>query len=318
VSPGEDPRVSVVVLAHRGSAALAKAVRSVVEQDHRPLELVIFENGSTTRVPEIPGDAGVELVRGESEVNLGVAGGRDAAARLACGELLLFLDDDAVLAPGAIGRALDAMRAPEVGAVAFNVRDPVTRAPALWYHPYAPDDWSGRPFEASSIIGCGSMIRRSCFEALGGFWDGYFREAEEFDFSWRLIDAGWTIRYAPDAVVEHPERSEPHFRFSVSSNLLMVWRLMPLPLALRQTAFLVALFSARALRNGQLRELAAALALAGRAAPRALRDRTPLKPGTVDYLRRVHAPQGLGKRLRWSLRPLEAPAPLGGQPAAVR
>ena len=48
--------------------------------------------------------------------------------------------------------------------------------------------------------------------------------------------------------------------------------------------------------------------------PRAWRERSPLNRETVRYLRRIHACQGPGKRLRWSLRPLAPPPPSGVQP----
>ena len=44
---------------------------------------------------------------------------------------------------------------------------------------------------------------------MGGF-DEYFGSAEDFDFTWRLTDAGYRLRWVPDAVVQHdwgtPER----------------------------------------------------------------------------------------------------------------
>ena len=68
-----------------------------------------------------------------------------------------------------------------------------------------------------------------CFEALDGFWEGYFREMEEIDFSWRLLDAGWSIRYEPRAAIEHEERTKRLYRYAVPSNMLMLWRLLPAP-----------------------------------------------------------------------------------------
>jgi GT2 family glycosyltransferase len=308
--------VSAILVAHRSTPALGRAIRSVLEQDHPVHELVLLGNGAAIELPPLAQDAGLAVVTGTSKSNLGVAGGRNAAARLASGDLLLFLDDDAVVRRGSLRRAVAAIESPGVGAVAFNVVDPASGRPALWYHPYDLSTWSGRAFEAYTVIGCGHLVRRNCFEELGGLWDGYFRELEELDMSWRLLDGGWTIRYEPDAVVEHPERTAKHFRHSVASNLLMTWRLMPAALAFRQTAFLLSLFAARAVRNREVAEFVGALGQALRGARRLARERSPLGQPTVDYLRRVYACQGPGKRLRWSLRPLPPPPPFGGQPGA--
>jgi GT2 family glycosyltransferase len=310
------PTISAVLIAHRSTPELAEAIRSVLAQDHPVHELVLLGNGASVELPALARAAGVAVITGTSSVNLGVAGGRNAAARLASGDLLLFVDDDAVLRPGSLRRAVGAIESPGVAAVAFNVVDPASGRPALWYHPYDPSTWSGRAFEAYTVIGCGHLVRRNCFEELGGLWDGYFRELEELDMSWRLLDGGWTIRYEPGAVVEHPERTATHFRYSVGSNLLMVWRLMPAGAAVRQTAFLVSLFAARAVHNRELGDFLRGVADAVRGGRRLARERSPLGRPTIEYLRRVYACQGPGKRLRWSLRPLSPPPPFGGQPAA--
>jgi len=306
---GVGPKVSVVLVSNRTDDALRAAVASVTEQDYRPIEIVLHGNGAPIDL-EVSPAPGLTVRRGASERNLGVAGGRNAAAALAGGEALMFLDDDAILRPGALRRAVEALEsASEVGAVALRVIDPVTGRTALWYQPGDADVRGAEAFDASSFIGCGNLVRRSCFDRLNGFWDGYFREMEEIDFSWRLVDLGLRIRYEPEAVVEHPERSKRHLRHSAASNLLLVWRLLPAPLALRQTCCKLVIFVLRALRHGELGELGRGMADALRGARRLRSERSPLSPATVLYLRRVHAPQGLGKRLQWSLRSLEAPAP---------
>jgi len=313
--PLAEPSISVVIIGTEGSRGIERAVRSVFAQEPRPAELVLFGNGGRLTPPSRPPD-GVAVVLGSSERNLGVAGGRNAAAKLASGDVLVFLDDDAVLRSGALASAAATLaRRPKVGAVAFSVVDPASGQPALWYHPFEPGVWGRHAFEANSVIGCGHAVRRSCFEDLGGFWDGYFRELEEVDLSWRLIDRGRVIVYQPDAVVEHPERAARHLRHSVRSNLLLLWRLLPAGLALRQALLKSGLFLARAVRHGEMRECLVGFSEAARGVRSA--RRAPLGPETVRYLRRVHAPQGIGKRLQWSLRRLPPPPPLGGQPGSV-
>jgi len=300
-----------------GRPSLAAAISSVLAQDHRPLEMILFANGAAVDVDALPHDDGVPVRTGGSPHNLGVAGGRNAAARLAGGEHLLFVDDDAVLHEGAITAAVGRLEAsPEVGAVAFRIVDPSSGRPTLWYHPYDREQFTRRDFEASTVIGCAAMFRRHAFDALGGFWDGYFRDFEEVDLSWRLIDAGWTIRYEPGAVVEHIDRLL-HTEPSTRSNLLAVWRLLPPGLMVRQTVVKLCVFAVRAAANRQLRQFASGVVGAVRLAPRARRERSVLSEATIAYLRRVHAPQGYGKRLQWSLRPLAPPAPRGGQPASA-
>lgn len=47
---------------------------------------------------------------------------------------------------------------------------------------------------------CNSLIHRSVFDTIG-YFDGDFEAGEDIDFSWRAVDAGFKIRYTPNAVV---------------------------------------------------------------------------------------------------------------------
>ena len=47
------------------------------------------------------------------------------------------------------------------------------------------------------------MLRRTAFEAVGGFDDGYFMFFEDVDLGDRLGRAGWTNLYVPAARVTH-------------------------------------------------------------------------------------------------------------------
>lgn len=297
-------RVSAIVITNRADDVVAHALASLAAQAHRPLELVLFGNGAEVAPPPAVAEAGVEVVTGASPVDLGVAGGRNAAAALATGDALLFLDDDALLRPGALDaavRALDA--APDVGAVAFRVVDPRTQRTALWLYPLDVATWEGRRFDAPTFVGCGGLVRRDVFQRLGGFWEGYHREVEELDLCWRMLSAGWRIRYEPDAVVEHPERVDRRlYRYAVPANVVLPYRLLPAGLAARQAAVKVPLFALRALRHREVGDFVGGLRLLPAMLRRARRERAPLDARTVAYLRGLHAREGWRGRVQWGLR----------------
>ena len=230
-------KISAIVITNRQDDVVADALASLAAQDYRPLELVLFGNGATLEAPRAVVDAGIPVRIGSSPTNLGVAGGRNATAPLATGDALLFLDDDAILRPGAIRHAAQALQSgDDVGAVALRIVDPHTRRTALWLYPMDVAEWEHRRFDAHAFVGCGGLVRREVFESLGGFWTGYFREMEEIDFCWRAISAGWRIRYEPDAVVEHIERDRRIYKFHVPGTVGIYWRLLPPGLALRLIA----------------------------------------------------------------------------------
>ena len=62
-----------------------------------------------------------------------------------------------------------------------------------------------RPREVPWAVGAFLLVRRSAFDAVGGFDEAQWMYAEDLDLGWRLREAGWTTRYVPDARVLHEE-----------------------------------------------------------------------------------------------------------------
>ena len=94
-----DCLVSVVVPVYNGERHVAAALDSVLAQRHRPLEILVVDDGST--------DSTVRIVRGYApEVRLiererqGPPMARNAGVRAAAGEFIAFLDHDDLWSPG--------------------------------------------------------------------------------------------------------------------------------------------------------------------------------------------------------------------------
>jgi GT2 family glycosyltransferase len=49
------------------------------------------------------------------------------------------------------------------------------------------------------------LVRRTAFDAVGGFDERQWLYAEDLDLAWRLARAGWRTRYEPRAIVHHEE-----------------------------------------------------------------------------------------------------------------
>jgi N-acetylglucosaminyl-diphospho-decaprenol L-rhamnosyltransferase len=79
----------------------------------------------------------------------------------------------------------------------FLPRNRFTRA-------YTQADWDRRTErDVDWVSGACMLVRRSAFEAVGRFDEGFWLYAEELDLSTRLRDAGWRIRYTPRLEVLH-------------------------------------------------------------------------------------------------------------------
>jgi GT2 family glycosyltransferase len=225
------PRYGCVVLTMgRRPDDLRIALDSLLTQ--RGVELDVVVVGNEWEPVGLP--AGVRSVG--SPENLGIPGGRNLGVPHVRGELLFFLDDDASLAsPGALARMGERFAADPALAVLQPRVAPRSGGKAArdWVPRLRVGDRS-RSSDVTVMWEGAVAMRRSVFEAVGG-WPGEFRFLHEgVDLAWRMMDAGHRIAYAGDIVVLH--RSPPGtprgytFYYGARNRVWLARRYLPLPL----------------------------------------------------------------------------------------
>jgi glycosyltransferase involved in cell wall biosynthesis len=98
-TPKKFPAISVIVPAHNEEDYLGATLDALNRQDYPAREIVVVANGCTDRTAEVAREKCDRLAT-LSRKGLGVA--RNLGARMATGELLVFLDADTILEPGAL------------------------------------------------------------------------------------------------------------------------------------------------------------------------------------------------------------------------
>lgn len=196
------PLVTIVIPAYNHGKYLAEAVRSVLAQDHHPLELIVLDDGSTDHTPEVLAGISGDFVR-ERHVNIGQARTLAKGWAMARGSILAYLSADDTLAPGAASAAVAALAA-----------DPHAVATYCDYHLLDPQSRTVRPVQAppydyrtmfTDVVcppGPGAFFRRDAYERAGP-WDARLRQMPDYDFWLRLGLQGHFI---------HIERSLAGFR----------------------------------------------------------------------------------------------------------
>jgi glycosyltransferase involved in cell wall biosynthesis len=228
------PTVSVVVPAYNEARVIARCLGTLLDQTHRPHEIIVVDDGSTDGTRAIArGFGGVTLLEQSHE---GSGAARNRGARAATGAVLCFVDADMrfprdflarLVAPIARDGAIGTFHATEYVANPqerwarlwnINQRLPVTRK--------LPDDYPDRQavFRA---------IRRDAFLCAGGFVAGGYDD--DLSLAARL---GTLAVAAPGAVVYHtnPARLREiygHARWigasaAVPQTLGEFWRYCPL------------------------------------------------------------------------------------------
>jgi glycosyltransferase involved in cell wall biosynthesis len=187
----DESLTSVIVPVFNGERFLAEALRSVLDQDHRPIEVIVIDDGSTDHSAEIAGSSEhVVLIR---QANLGPAAARNAGLARATGSFFTFLDADDRMAPGRITTQLEHLAGhPDTGCVAMSqelILEPGMTIPT-WLRPmHAPD-------EVATTYAMSAMIRRAASERVGGFDESY-RFGEDLDWFFRMRELGIVVDVLP-------------------------------------------------------------------------------------------------------------------------
>lgn len=196
--------VSVVIPVHDDAAGLARTLASVGTVG----EVIVVDDGSAEPVRA----DGATVLRSESAEGPGAA--RQRGWRAASRPVVAFVDANVEVRPGWLEPLLAHLADETVGAVAPRVTAGRDGAPE-WLAAYeavrSPLDLGplpgpvgpGRrvPYVPTTAV----VVRRDALEAVGGF-DERLRFGEDVDLCWRLVDAGWRVRYDPAVEVTHPSR----------------------------------------------------------------------------------------------------------------
>jgi GT2 family glycosyltransferase len=198
----ETPFVSVVVPTLPGRAVLRDCVEALLAQtypaDRR--EIVVVSDGPGTAVDS----PGVRLV---TRAHGGAGAARNTGMAETSGELVCFLDDDAIPPPGWLTALVEgALRHPDApllgGAVRPRYEAPPPRTCAGHELAGARLDEGPRDADTQEVWGCNMALRRADFERLGGF-DERLALGEDWDYGRRVIESGGRIVYLPEAWIEH-------------------------------------------------------------------------------------------------------------------
>jgi GT2 family glycosyltransferase len=147
----------------------------------------------------------------------GPAANRNAGARHARGEWLVFVDDDCLPDPGWLPAIHAAVTKGDVDVVEGRTTVPNERDHPLYYAPYNATGglyWT-----------CNLAVRKDVFTRLGGFDEDLAEQCEDMEFAHRITRAGLRTVFRPDAVVWHPMR-RVGWRGLVAATLRMRWHVM--------------------------------------------------------------------------------------------
>lgn len=220
IASSESPRVSVIVPTYGQDLHTFTCLKALAaEASAVPLEVIVMDDCAPTPAAEALRDVhGVRFERNAR--NLGFLLNCNRGAGLARGEYLLFLNNDAVLVPGALAAMLgvfDSVAA--AGAVGAKLVYPdgrlqeagaiVWRDASAWNVGRGEDPDRPEYNYVREVDYCSAaclLVPRALFAQLGGFDERYVPAyCEDADFCLKVREAGRRVLYQPAAEVVHFE-----------------------------------------------------------------------------------------------------------------
>jgi len=252
------PRVSVIIVNWNGAEHLRVCLPSLSSQSFEPLEIIVVDNCSSDDSAEVVKSIGVRWL--PLETNLGLAPSLNRGAKIASGDLLLFVNNDMRFDPEFIAAlveplerdteifATDGMQFNWDGTVRVHMAARLTKVslrrdssselvPGLYFCQQERTE-NSPVFMASAAC---MMVRRTLFESLDGFDDRLPLGYEDVEICWRAWVHGLKTLYVPSAICWHRvgssiqslEAARFTFRGVLKGRLLLATKLLPRRYAIR-------------------------------------------------------------------------------------
>jgi len=218
-------KIDAVVVTYNSAKTIRTCVESLLAAG---TDVTIVDNASRDATLDVLGGLPVHVL--PQDENHGFAFGCNVGIAATHGDYVLLLNPDAVVEDDCVRRLAGCLAAdPAVGLAAPRIVDRdgslefsqrrfprlrSTFAVALFAHRLFPRaTWQdelirdpaayARRADPPWVSGACMLVPREVCDALNGLDDGFFLYGEDVDFCKRIRDAGWTIRFEPNAVVRH-------------------------------------------------------------------------------------------------------------------
>jgi mycofactocin system glycosyltransferase len=202
---GQPPDVTVVIPVRDRPAGLDRCLSALGGR----YPVIVVDDGSADEAAVTRICAAHGALRRRRPAPGGPAAARNDGLAIVSTPLAAFVDSDCIPGPGWITALAAHFADPMIGAVAPRVR-PVTSGGTTgrYLQARSPVDLGPRearvaPLTRMSYVPTAALLVRRDAAASG--FDPALRYGEDVDLIWRMISAGWRVRYDPGVVVSHCE-----------------------------------------------------------------------------------------------------------------
>ncbi|WP_193212247.1 glycosyltransferase family 2 protein [Luteolibacter marinus] len=223
------PQASIVIVTRNRRDELRRALLSAARQDGGH-EVIVVDDASDDGSADMVGKEFPDFRLIRSSRAMGYIVQRNRAARMARGEFIVSIDDDAEFSsPTIVNETIGLFTdLPSVGAVAIPYSDGPDHVREFQRAPDHENCWITGQF-----IGTAHALRRDLFLQLDGYDERLIHQGEERDFCLRMLAQGFFVRLGTSAAIRHHRSPRRDLRrmayFGRRNDVLFVWRHVPFP-----------------------------------------------------------------------------------------
>ena len=200
------PYISVIIPAHNSNKFIKECLEKLSDSTYSSFEIIVVDDASVDNTVNIVNEMGVSVL--ELKTQSGPAVARNQGAKIAKGEILLFVDSDVLVKNNTLEMvATTFLRNPEISAVFGSYDDTPTETDFLsqyrnLLHHYVHQQSNS---DATTFwAGCGA-IRKEVFLELNGFDFEKFAvpSIEDIELGYRMRENGYKILLDKNLQVTH-------------------------------------------------------------------------------------------------------------------
>ena len=219
------PHVSIIITCYNYAEFVDHAINSALNQTYKNIEVIVVNDGSNDNSEEVIKKY-ISKIKYLPQNNQGVVVARNNGAKLAKGELIVFLDADDYLPENFISKSVESLNHHPEASFVFGNQQVVGKREFL----IRSRPWSRYYLLISNYIGVTTVMRKSAFYNIGGFDYAFnkIKSYEDWDLWLSLLSKGEHGAYDPSIFFYYRKQHENN------RNKASAWQKVKLRLPLLQ------------------------------------------------------------------------------------
>ena len=202
-----NPKVSVVIPCYNDKDYIQETVQSVLNQTFQDFEIIIVDDGSNEATKKVLSGLKNGKLQIITQLNQGLSAARNNSIKQARAEYILILDSDDTFDKHFLEKAVAILDENQnVGAVSSYCNIFIKDHRIIYKHSPQGGDVGNFLFDNNSVSF--ALIRKKCWEAIGGYDEKMKNGFEDWEFWIALTKRGWIVFTIPEYLFNYRQKEQ--------------------------------------------------------------------------------------------------------------